>query len=288
MKLPLLISVPHAGLRVPAEVASYCSLTPQQIVEDSDEGAAEIYDIGSEVEACLTTDVARSIVDLNRAVDDRRPDGVVKTHTCWEAPVYETFPPDDVVEALLSRYHRPYHAALTQLARRGVRCGIDCHTMLAKGPPIGPGPRSRTPLGLLEPWRGDLPATVDQNAATLFSAGLPGPRDGQRSLRRGLYHTFPRFRDAVDPTGDLPKTLCLPSGKAMPGAHGSQKILRRDHMTRDTIGVSMVMQPGVLRARCWRTLGGHRVNKARTAGLLDQHSPEEDRPIGPCSPALVQ
>ena len=43
MKLPLLLSVPHAGLQVPPEAASYCVLTPRQIEEDGDEGAAEIY-----------------------------------------------------------------------------------------------------------------------------------------------------------------------------------------------------------------------------------------------------
>jgi N-formylglutamate amidohydrolase len=146
VKLPLLLSVPHAGLRVPPEAAPHCVANPRQILEDSDEGAAEIYDLAEEVEAYRTSEIARCIVDLNRDPDDRRPDGVVKTHTCLEAPVYETFPPPEVVDALLSRYHRPYHRDLKRLARPPVRCGIDCHTMLAKGPPIGPGP------GLERPW----------------------------------------------------------------------------------------------------------------------------------------
>ena len=138
VKLPLLLSVPHAGLRVPSEVDGFCKLTPVQIAEDGDEGAAEIYQLAAEVEAFVTTDVARAIVDLNRAEDDRRPDGVVKTHTCLNVPVYEPFPPGDVVDSLLEHYYRPYHARLRELASRGVRLGIDCHTMLAVGPPIGP------------------------------------------------------------------------------------------------------------------------------------------------------
>ena len=146
MKLPLLLSVPHAGLQVPSEAAPYCVLNPRQILEDSDEGAAEIYDLAPEVAAYRTTGIARCIVDLNRGPGDRRPDGVVKTHTCLEAPVYGRSPPPEVVDALLSRYYRPYHRDLTRLARPPVRCGIDCHTMLAKGPPIGPGP------GLERPW----------------------------------------------------------------------------------------------------------------------------------------
>lgn len=43
--LPILVSVPHAGLRVPAGVAPRCRLTPEQIVEDGDDHVAKIYDI---------------------------------------------------------------------------------------------------------------------------------------------------------------------------------------------------------------------------------------------------
>ncbi len=32
MKLPLLLSVPHAGLQVPPEAAPYCFLNPRQIL----------------------------------------------------------------------------------------------------------------------------------------------------------------------------------------------------------------------------------------------------------------
>ncbi|UCF34343.1 MAG: N-formylglutamate amidohydrolase [Phycisphaerales bacterium] len=147
MKLPLLISVPHAGLSVPPEVRPYCALTQQEIIEDGDEGAAEIYaGLRDGVAAFVTTSVARAIVDMNRAEDDRRPDGVVKTHTCWNVPVYRAFPPTEVIDALLDRHYRPYHISLTESAGSGVRLGVDCHTMAAKGPPIGPGP------GIERPW----------------------------------------------------------------------------------------------------------------------------------------
>jgi N-formylglutamate amidohydrolase len=147
MKLPLLISVPHAGLAVPPEAQPYCILSEQQIVEDGDEGAAEIYHgLRDHVAAFVTTAVARAIVDMNRAEDDRRPDGLVKTHTCWNVPVYREFPPPEVIDMLLDQYYRPYHALLTELAKSGVHLGVDCHTMATKGPPIGPGP------GIERPW----------------------------------------------------------------------------------------------------------------------------------------
>lgn len=144
MTLPVLISVPHAGLQVPDEVVDLCVLTDREIAEDGDEGAAEIYDFKEAVRSFVTTDIARAIVDLNRAEDDRRADGVVKTHTCLDVPVYGRFPDERVVARLLERHYRPYHARLTEFAP-GVRLGIDCHTMLAVGPPIGPLAGERRP-----------------------------------------------------------------------------------------------------------------------------------------------
>jgi N-formylglutamate deformylase len=145
MRLPLLISVPHAGRAVPHAVRAYCVLTPQQVIEDGDEGAAEIYDLREHVTAYLTTKVARAIVDLNRPETDRAPDGVVKTHTCRNVPVYSEPLPEEVVERLLGRHYRPYHEKLTQLASRA-KLGIDCHTMAPVAPPIGPNPGSERPL----------------------------------------------------------------------------------------------------------------------------------------------
>lgn len=140
MTLPFLLSVPHAGLTVPPEAAPYCALTPREIAEDGDESAAPIY-LGLEplVAAFHTTDTARAIVDMNRAEDDRRRDGVVKTHTCWNVPVYRTPLPGEVAERLIGHYHRPYHRRLTELATETTaRLAIDCHTMAAYGPPVGP------------------------------------------------------------------------------------------------------------------------------------------------------
>lgn len=71
MTLPLLVSVPHAGLRVPPEVAHLCALSPKEVADDGDVGAAEIYAIEDAVAAYATTDVARAIVRPEPR--DRRP-----------------------------------------------------------------------------------------------------------------------------------------------------------------------------------------------------------------------
>ncbi len=146
MTLPLAISVPHAGLAVPEEAAEYCQLTAEQLAKDGDEGAREIYDLEDEVEALVTTDVARAILDLNRAPDDRRPDGVVKTQTIWAEPVYRQPLPDHVIQTLLDQYYHPYHRRLSAWSQvDSLLFAVDCHTMVAEAPPIGPDPGSRRP-----------------------------------------------------------------------------------------------------------------------------------------------
>jgi formiminoglutamase len=138
MTLPLLLSVPHAGLTIPPEVENLCVLTRKEIIEDGDEGAAEIYlPLENEVSALVTTVVARAIVDMNRAEDDRGKDGVIKTHTCWNVQIYKEFPTGEMVRTLLENFYKPYHASLAQHATH-VQCGVDCHTMAAQGPPVGP------------------------------------------------------------------------------------------------------------------------------------------------------
>jgi formiminoglutamase len=157
VKLPLLLSVPHGGLGIPPEVKDYCVLTEEEVRRDGDEGAAEIYDLEAECEGFAAAGVARAIVDLNRAEDDRRRDGVVKTHTCWDVPVYDPFPPEGVVRELLDRYYRPYHERLSRLSEDGVILGIDCHTMAAAAPPIGPDPGRERPALCLSSAEGTLP-----------------------------------------------------------------------------------------------------------------------------------
>jgi formiminoglutamase len=138
MKLPILLSVPHAGWKIPIEVQDICILTRKDVLDDGDVGAAEIYNpLKKEVEAFVTTDIARAIVDINRAENDFWKDGVIKTHTCWDVPVYRTYPSADTITKLITKYHRPYHDKLSNFAKI-VKIGIDCHTMAAVAPPVSP------------------------------------------------------------------------------------------------------------------------------------------------------
>jgi N-formylglutamate deformylase len=157
MPLPLVISVPHAGLGVPPRVAAQNALTAAQIARDGDEQADTIYAVAADVAHFLSPEVARAFVDLNRAEDDRRADGVVKTHTCWGDPVYREPLELATIDELLAEHHRPYHAQLTAWSTTGARLGLDCHTMAAHGPPVGPDPGAERPWVCLSHGDGTCP-----------------------------------------------------------------------------------------------------------------------------------
>jgi formiminoglutamase len=147
MNLPILISLPHAGLLVPESLQSNCLLSREQIIEDGDEFAFEIYTpLKDKVAAFVTTDIARAVLDMNRQESDLRKDGVVKTHTCWDIPIWRSPLDETMRQHLLERYHRPYHRQLTELPRRSdLILAIDCHTMSAYGPPVAPDPGVERP-----------------------------------------------------------------------------------------------------------------------------------------------
>jgi N-formylglutamate deformylase len=191
MTLPVMLSVPHAGLTIPPEVRQLCILTAQQLREDSDEGAAEIYDLSSEVGAFFAADIARAVVDLNRSEDDRRADGAVKTHTCWKVPVYREPLPEELIQTLLAKYYRPYHQKLNDAAgRKDIRLGLDCHTMAAIGPPLGPDPGIERPHICLSNAEGACPRAWLEKLAACFkdtfgvNVALNQPFDGGYIIRR--------------------------------------------------------------------------------------------------------
>lgn len=176
MKLPLVVSVPHAGLSVPPEVAPVCALSPAEIAADSDGGSGEIYSFATEAGAFVTTDIARAVVDVNRAPDDRRPDGAVKTHTSYKVGVWDRPLSEAEVEGLLDAYYTPYHARLTELGLAGRwPLGVDCHTMAAVGPPVGPDPGRERPWVCVSNADGTCPQEWIDTLRDGFQQQLEGP-----------------------------------------------------------------------------------------------------------------
>ena len=176
MTLPLLASVPHAGLEVPERLADRCALTEAQIIADGDVGARAIYDFRSEVAAFVTTDVARAVLDMNRREDDRRSDGIVKTHTCWNEPIWSSPLTEDEIEWLFTSHYRPYHEQLRQHAKHpDIALGVDLHTMAAEGPPIGPDPGRERPAACVGDADGACPREWSERLAACLEQRLGRP-----------------------------------------------------------------------------------------------------------------
>ena len=173
MKLPLMISVPHAGRQVPEEVREDCRLSLQEIIADGDEGAAEIYSLRDHVARFVTTDIARAVVDQNRSEDDRSKDGVVKTHTCHDVPIWRKPLDSATVELLLERHYRPYHALLSQ-PDQAVSLGLDCHTMAAIGPTVARDAGQVRPQVCLSNAGGTLPDAWFERLFQCFQQEFPG------------------------------------------------------------------------------------------------------------------
>ena len=113
---------------------------------------------------------------MNRAGDDRRSDGVVKTHTCWNIAVWRRPLSPEEIDGLLDAYHAPYHQRLTELGTGGKWVlGVDCHTMAAAGPPVGPDPGIERPWVCLSNGDGTCPQEWIDTLRECFQEQLEGP-----------------------------------------------------------------------------------------------------------------
>lgn len=170
--LPVLISVPHGGTHVPREVRGLAQLRIEQILADGDEEAPAVYGtLKPHVTRFRLGWIGRAFVDLNRARDDRGPDGVVKTRTCWNEPIYREPLSEELVQTLLEQYHTPYHADLAEAAA-SVKLGIDGHTMAAVGPPIAADAGKKRPRACVSTGGGSCPKEWAQKVAAVLGEHL--------------------------------------------------------------------------------------------------------------------
>ena len=124
--MPLLISLPHDGTALPAEIAGRLT-DSARFVPDTDWFVSRLYRFAERMGASLLVPAcSRYVVDLNRPPDDvslypgQNTTGLCPTVQFSGEPVYrpgQEPSPEDVLERV-DRYWRPYHAALTsELAR---------------------------------------------------------------------------------------------------------------------------------------------------------------------------
>jgi N-formylglutamate deformylase len=119
---PLLVSLPHNGTAVPADIAA--RLVPAALrVPDTDWHVARLYDFARELGASIIVPkYSRYVVDLNRPPDDvslypgQNTTGLCPTVQFSGESVYieGAEPSPAEVAARVDRYWRPYHTALAQ------------------------------------------------------------------------------------------------------------------------------------------------------------------------------
>ncbi len=159
--LPALLSIPHGGTATPQELQGRLSITGKDLFDDSDPFVAEIYDLGEMVQHVVKADVARTFVDLNRslhAMPPQNPDGLIKSATCHQRPIYRTgAEPDESLRSLLvQRYYMPYHREIQRSLRElDVQVCLDCHSMASHAPDVSPdGNKSGRPQFCISNWDG--------------------------------------------------------------------------------------------------------------------------------------
>ncbi len=149
---PLLISIPHGGDQLPAEVAGKIRLEMNDLLEDSDAFTLAIYHIGDAALRVIAARILRAMVDPNRAPDDlppANPDGVIKSHTCYGKKIYKDhYEQDEVLIAqLLKNYYDDYHDQIKRaITHEDVKIAFDCHSMASHAPDIAPDPGMDRPV----------------------------------------------------------------------------------------------------------------------------------------------
>lgn len=144
---PLLVSMPHAGVAVPAEIAARLSSEAQQL-PDTDWHLPQLYDfLASMGVSTLVAHWSRYVVDVNRPPHDTNlypgqdTTGLCPLDTFHKAPLYldGAAPTQAEVEQRLAQYWQPYHQKLEQeLARIKAQHGYallwDAHSIASVVP----------------------------------------------------------------------------------------------------------------------------------------------------------
>lgn len=241
-KSPVLVSVPHAGRRYPDRFFALSRLDRRQAMPLEDRYAdvivAPLHDKGVSI---LVQQTARAWIDLNRDERDVEPAlvrgldpawcrpsakargglGVIPSSIAGAGAIWRAPLAAEDFERRLARHHRPFHAALADLAATtGARFGttilLDIHSM----PPLRQGASGAQPQVVLgdlfgqscASWLTALVAGVFEGAGIPVAVNAPYP--GGHILRR---HGDPaRGRHALqieidrslylDPMGDKPGT----------------------------------------------------------------------------------
>jgi len=171
---PLLVEIPHAGVRVPSAIRPSILTAPHTMERDADRFVDELFaDAPLEGATFLAGRCSRYVVDLNRAEEDVDADAVEGAAPGGRAPRGVIWRVSGDGGKILARpltqaelawrldaFHRPYHREIQQivaqkLQRFGLAVVLAAHSMPSRarlasgelGPPradVVPGTRGRT------------------------------------------------------------------------------------------------------------------------------------------------
>jgi N-formylglutamate amidohydrolase len=150
--LPLLVSVPHDGRQVPAEIRAAMTRAALEL-PDTDWHVSTLYDFVPELGASMiTANYSRYVVDLNRPPDDARLyEGKPGTGLCPQTtfagePLYRNADAIDTTEvaARVEQYWHPYHERLQEVldelrGRHGYALLWDAHSIPSRVPTLFDG-----------------------------------------------------------------------------------------------------------------------------------------------------
>lgn len=158
-KTPLVVSVPHAGTLIPAEIKE--RMKPEALfLPDTDWFVDKLYGWAPvEGASLITTPWSRYVIDLNRPPDnapmyDRPGTSLVPESTFTGASIYREgqAPGEAEVEERLEQFWRPYHDRLNHLVERarerhGFAVVLDGHSIRSELPRLFDGVLAHLNLG---------------------------------------------------------------------------------------------------------------------------------------------
>ena len=176
---PLVLSMPHPGTGLPAEVAA--QLNPRgKLVEDTDWHMRQLYGFAERFQPTIVeAQLSRFVIDLNRdpagvsLYPGQATTELVPTTTFDGAPIWQTAPDEAEIARRREAYFQPYHDALAaEIAHAKAQHGFcllwDCHSIKSVIPRLFPGTLPTLNLGTNS---GASAAPAIEAAATAAMAG---------------------------------------------------------------------------------------------------------------------
>jgi N-formylglutamate deformylase len=123
---PILISMPHAGIAVPKDIAERFT-NKAKILSDTDWHLPILYNMANTLDiSTLSSEYSRYVIDLNRPIDDsslypgQNVTGLFPINTFDNHPIYLDDHQLDATEmqSRIESYWRPYHNKLSQELKR--------------------------------------------------------------------------------------------------------------------------------------------------------------------------